>query len=110
MWGYPDPRGPSQATNSNTAGGQQRANTSRVSLSLSTPECLQVVTLEPTSASFKRLKHTHRHTHTHTNRQSVASALAETQHLGVRLAFQDIPVAMPSLRKHTGSSLINLWV
>ena len=109
MWGYPDPRGPSQATNSNTAGwaaagkylqSQPVSVYSRMSPSGDSRAHISII------QEIKK----HTHTHTHKNRQTVASALAETQHLGVRLAFQDIPVAMPSLCKCTGSSLINLWV
>lgn len=105
MWGYPAPRGPSQATNSNTAGwgaagkylqSQPVSVFSRMSPSGDSRAHISII------QEIKKTKNK--------NRQTVASALAETQHLGVRLAFQDIPVAMPSLCEHTGSSLINLWV
>ena len=40
----------------------------------------------------------------------MASAVAETQSLWVRLAFQDAPVAMLSPCECAGSSLMHLWV
>lgn len=65
-------------------------------LSLSTPEyLLQVGTLQPTSASSKRLFF---------NTKTAASALTEPQSLRVGLAFQDVPEEMPFLCEHLASA------
>ncbi|KAG5194784.1 hypothetical protein JEQ12_013060 [Ovis aries] len=103
MWGSLTPEAPHKLPILTLQAEQQRADTSRVSLSLSTPEGLPVVTLDSHISIIQEMK-------TEQNRQTVASALVETQSLRVRLAFQDTPAAMPSPYEHAGSSPMHLWV
>lgn len=103
MWGSLTPEAPHKLPILTLQAEQQRADTSRVTLSLSTPEGLPVVTLDSHISIIQETK-------AEQSRQTVASALAETQSLRVRLAFQGTPAARPSPYECAGSSPMHLWV